>query len=325
MRRFLFLLPPVMAMWLACMQTAPGENSCDDVRIGGNSVGCGNPTKAYALKEMVDINCRSGGCTGHPADSLLTRHISTEIVNGKLRITVESLSDSAQKGIMLDDEVHAFVRLFNHNPVLDTTPLGGKSFFGNKTLELDYNYFCGQLDIPDKACSLRKVDTVDLMVQITWNPMPVSSPEIFRGSAFLGPVRLVVGDSNLTFDPSLPLADTVLLSNSTEALGINVVLPPKTSDSVLWVAFLPGTHIRSSMSCWENGRFDLKPIPKQKFRIFLAEIRIGPSNFSVSVHSLKLSSHQDVVSSRLQMEMGDVIYTLPIVDRQSIFTGIGCP
>jgi hypothetical protein len=325
MRRFLFLLPPVMAMWLACMQTAPGESGCDEVRIGGNSVGCGNPTKAYALKEVVDINCPSGKCSGHFNDGPLKRHLNVEIVNGQLRITVEPLPDSVQKTIRIDDGVHILTRLFNHNPVVDTLPLGAKSFFGNKILDLDYNYFCGLLDVPDKACSLGKVDTVDLMLEVAWNPILASPTELFKASAYLGPIRLIVGDTNLSLDPFFPLDDTLLLKNDIGDLRINVPILPVNSESKNhhWVVFLPGTNLLTA-SCWEDGRFDLSPIPSQKSRVFLAEIQNDPPNARVSIHALTVSPNQVLTDTRIGMEIGDLIYTLPTVKSNSIFMGPSC-
>jgi hypothetical protein len=179
------LILPFLAGLFACMQVQEpgmgGEGECvegEGLRIGGTSVGCGNPSRGFALNPIPICDEFSGACLGGPENFPISVTIGNQL---KIRIHFEGDTTLIQPP--KDTSIHfgtpkAILRYDGQIYPMDSIPLGVFTFPSQDSLVLNFQSICDSIDKPDRVCSDVKWQSIPVSIQIV---VPaVSGPDSFE-------------------------------------------------------------------------------------------------------------------------------------------------
>jgi hypothetical protein len=157
------LILPLLAGFFACMQVpgpagedGKGQGECDEeagVRIGGTSVGCGNPIKSVALNPISLCDDRNGQCLGVNANYPVRVTLGDQV---RFRIHFEgdtSVIFPFRDTTLRFGTPKVVLRYDGQVFPLDSIPLGVFPFNEADNLNLDFKTICDALDNPDRVCS----------------------------------------------------------------------------------------------------------------------------------------------------------------------------
>lgn len=261
MRRLALHSLPVLVLAMACMQTPPepgGDPNCEN-RIGGSSVGCGNPIKGVAQSEIKTGECTVGDC--------LASHASMpyRIQLGEA-ITFEWLPFQLLLGLTQPDSFETKrieIRYGGQLHLIDSLPLKTLYSDSRSSTSITFTEACEAIDYPDLVCSGRKWKRV---------PITLSVSIAFRASNAWWNQTIEVSDLFLNTQTKRIESDRINSSDVYHA----AFLSGYYNQEVLWktslnpgqfrVIFIPGT-VHYGIACDDTSRLNMGDLPLGSHRL----------------------------------------------------------
>jgi hypothetical protein len=278
------LILPLLAGFFACMQVpgpagedGKGQGECDEeagVRIGGTSVGCGNPIKSVALNPISLC-----GEVGSPCGGLLEDYPVTVSLGDGIGIRIRFKGDTSIPNPFRDTtlrfgEPKAVLRYDGQVFPMDSIPLGVFLFADDDSLKLDFKAICDSLDNPDRVCSESIVTEIPISFEVLVPVLSGSQTFIFRAT-----IQGIVANTRqgkLSWAGGGDLGQDIMLQATfgwAEATVDSSFFDHR--DSLFgWLLYVPGTDIYS-MVCKGNGTAQFQGLVRRALEVRAVPIPIA--------------------------------------------------
>jgi|GEM_PF-6306514 len=293
MRRPTLFLFPLATLIFACLQNNldPKSDSLQpsvtdpDCRIGGTSVGCGNPTKSVAESDVEVKDCGEGWCKSGFPDVVFTLGVDQDLI-----LRFPSIQNSSNPPEW--DSTSSFMvkaRFGKQMWLLDSTDLAAWTIPFTDSVAISFRQLCQAADQPGRLCSEKRWDEIPLTLEL--NLTLYAKGFSYPKAAYIHHLWINTRTEEISFKPDD--VDT-LARTMTYFVGKLSLTDTEIGNSdrpSLQMIFIPGTD-KFSVTCDNRLIQPLDPLPLGNHPIRMMRLLANPSNSWQPVYAWNNGSFQ---------------------------------